>query len=225
MSSDNDPKRLQIRKLIFEPLSQEKDFDQKVISEIAADIERELYKLFDLNTYKAKIRTLLFNFKDPKNTELRKSILTKELPADVLAKMNSTDLANKELAQYRRKRDEKHTAELVIKDEPKPAVMLLRGDRWASEGFDALTSSVVDITPKPEELEPSASVVIEDKSESTTVEGLNINSYKPTFFYYLIIIIIITVLITVNFRTSPRRTRTTTTTAGRRGRRGSSARN
>jgi hypothetical protein len=197
MSSDDDPKRLQIRKLFAEPLSQEKDFDQSTVSSVAADIERELYKLFDLNTYKAKIRTLLFNLKDAKNTELRKSILSKEIPVEVLATMSSADLANKELAQYRRRRDEKHTAELVIKDEPKPIVILTRGDRWASEGaFDSLTSSVVDSATslKTEELDIPSSIVIEEKQEkqepSTTtppIEGFNTNYFPTDFFLYFII--------------------------------------
>jgi hypothetical protein len=64
--------------------------------------------------YKAKFRSLLFNLKDPINPELRARVLTGEVPPARLARMEPHELASRDLAQWRSKREQQHDKELVL---------------------------------------------------------------------------------------------------------------
>lgn len=56
--------------------------------------------------YKAKVRTLHFNLKEAGNKELRAHVLRGDITPATLVRMSVTELANKELAAYRVKKEE-----------------------------------------------------------------------------------------------------------------------
>lgn len=65
--------------------------------EIAAAAEAAVWREYNGQAgkdYKAKIRTLLFNLKDPKNPDLRRRVLIGEVSAEGLVGMSSEDLAS-----------------------------------------------------------------------------------------------------------------------------------
>ncbi|CAO2820670.1 unnamed protein product [Amaranthus hypochondriacus] len=70
---------------------------------LATKIEFELFKLFGgvNKKYKEKGRSLLFNLKDRNNPELRKRVMSGEIPPDRLCSMTAEELASKELSQWR----------------------------------------------------------------------------------------------------------------------------
>jgi len=112
----SDPVRSRIRNALSEALQTDKPSQNA--DSVAYNIECYLHSEYDLNTYKSRYRSLVFNIKDPKNLSLRSSILNGSLPIDKLCKMNSTELANPERAQWRRKREEKLSDSVVVKDIP-----------------------------------------------------------------------------------------------------------
>eukprot|EP01114_Cavostelium_apophysatum_P017321 TRINITY_DN5119_c0_g1_i1.p1 TRINITY_DN5119_c0_g1~~TRINITY_DN5119_c0_g1_i1.p1 ORF type:complete len:379 (-),score=119.02 TRINITY_DN5119_c0_g1_i1:100-1236(-) len=89
---------------------------------LARFIEAELYKLFHGcgKEYKAKCRTLEFNLKDPKNHQLKESVKNGDITPYMLCRMTTEELAPKELAEYRRLRDEKYLENIVLKEEAAP---------------------------------------------------------------------------------------------------------
>jgi len=64
--------------------------------------------------YKRQARTIAFNLKDPQNPDFRAHVLSREAPAAELARMSAADMANKELAQWRKARAEEHDKEIVL---------------------------------------------------------------------------------------------------------------
>ena len=56
--------------------------------------------------YKTKMRTLHFNLKDVHNPDLRAAVLRGTIAPDAFVRMTATELANKELAEYRRQKEE-----------------------------------------------------------------------------------------------------------------------
>lgn len=75
------------------------------IEDVAKEIEQELFKMFrscDKN-YKAKLRSLCFNLKNPKNPELRDSIMMAEVSATKLCLMTHSEMASEELKQERQR--------------------------------------------------------------------------------------------------------------------------
>lgn len=52
------------------------------------------------------MRTLLFNLKDAHNTDLRAHVLRGDITPDAFVRMTATELASKELADYRKKKEE-----------------------------------------------------------------------------------------------------------------------
>jgi hypothetical protein len=65
--------------------------------------------------YKAKFRSLHFNLKDANNPELRARVLRGELAPAVLVTLSSAELANKQLSEWRKKREEE-AAKMVFLD-------------------------------------------------------------------------------------------------------------
>jgi hypothetical protein len=112
--TDEDPVRSKMRDSLTEALSLEPG-DHR---EIAEEIEQKLHSMYDFNMYKVKYRSLLFNLKDPKNKPLRQSVIDKHLTVDELCKMSSAQLANPEIAQMRKQREEKLDDQVMIKDVP-----------------------------------------------------------------------------------------------------------
>ncbi|XP_022092869.1 transcription elongation factor A protein 1-like isoform X2 [Acanthaster planci] len=80
------------------------DLDQfDDIKEIAAEIEDCIYTEF-VNTdmkYKNRVRSRVANLKDQKNPELRRRVLTREIPPQQMAKMTSDEMASQELKNIR----------------------------------------------------------------------------------------------------------------------------
>jgi hypothetical protein len=118
-----------------------------ILEGLAHEIEKEMFLLFN-NTgkeYKNRFRTLLFNLKDPRNPELRNSVVAGTLSPQELCKKDVKELANKELAEYRRARDEKSLDNLVIKDDHPPATLLIKNTvRKLEEQTLKPTSSELD---------------------------------------------------------------------------------
>ena len=56
--------------------------------------------------YKTKMRTLHFNLKDPHNPDLRAAVLLGNINPEKFVRMTANELANKELAEYRRQKEE-----------------------------------------------------------------------------------------------------------------------
>ncbi|KDD71206.1 hypothetical protein H632_c5561p0, partial [Helicosporidium sp. ATCC 50920] len=76
--------------------------------ELAAAVEQALHDLFGGVTrdYKGKFRSLHFNLKDPHNPELRASVLLGRLGPAQLVRLSPSELASRELADYRRRKEE-----------------------------------------------------------------------------------------------------------------------
>jgi len=68
-----------------------------------------------INTeYKSKLRSLAFNLRDPHNPDLRAHVLVGEILASALVRMSPADLANKDLAEWRRKVEEEHNKAIEL---------------------------------------------------------------------------------------------------------------
>lgn len=75
---------------------------------LAMEIELALLNLYGGTTkdYKNKMRTLHFNLKDPQNVELRLHVIRGDISPENFVRMSANELASKELAEYRRKKEE-----------------------------------------------------------------------------------------------------------------------
>lgn len=75
---------------------------------IAAELESALFLLHQGTTkaYKERYRTLVFNLKDPHNPDLRYHVLLGDITVDRFVQMTAQELANKELAEYRKRKEE-----------------------------------------------------------------------------------------------------------------------
>ncbi|PRW33553.1 PHD finger 3 [Chlorella sorokiniana] len=75
---------------------------------VAEAVEAALYAEHNGLTkdYKTRFRTLQFNLKDPHNPELRAHVLRGDITPDAFVRMTATELASKELAEYRKKKEE-----------------------------------------------------------------------------------------------------------------------
>ncbi|POM63782.1 hypothetical protein PHPALM_20772 [Phytophthora palmivora] len=85
---------------------------------VALDVEAELYAAFGQSysltkAYAHKARTLLFNLKDSRNVDLRKRLLSGELPSHSLVRMSGPDMANPQLARQRKEWIRKRTHEVM----------------------------------------------------------------------------------------------------------------
>lgn len=81
---------------------------------LAKEIEEALFAHHkDINKdYGAFFRSLVFNLKDEKNTSLRERLFKGDLPAKDLVLMDSKDLANTEIMQYRKEKEKELFAEV-----------------------------------------------------------------------------------------------------------------
>ncbi|KAL4856957.1 hypothetical protein ACK3TF_002657 [Chlorella vulgaris] len=77
-------------------------------SVVADAVEEALFKAYDgiSKEYKQKFRTLQFNLKDPHNPDLRAHVLRGDFAPATFVLMTATELANKELAAYRKAKEE-----------------------------------------------------------------------------------------------------------------------
>jgi len=73
---------------------------------ITKAVEQAVYKTNGSKTdgsYRTKVRSLFLNLKDPKNPNLRKRVVSKEISAERVATMSSEEMASSELKQELRK--------------------------------------------------------------------------------------------------------------------------
>lgn len=105
---DSDP-RVAMAESIEASLTSNETF-QKTPKEISIEIEEQLFKKFGgLNEqYKAKLRSLKFNLKDPKNPGLRQSVLNGEISAERLCSMSPQEMASDELKKERERINKKN---------------------------------------------------------------------------------------------------------------------
>lgn len=82
--------------------------------------------------YKSKLRSLMFNLKDPNNPDLRGQVLTGHLTPAALVRMTPAELASRELSQWRRQREQQHEKEIVLDVETAAKVGVLWGAMVAS---------------------------------------------------------------------------------------------
>eukprot|EP00887_Chlorella_sp_A99_P000072 scaffold16.g72.t1 len=77
-------------------------------TEVAAAVEAALHGLCGGATkeYKKRFLTLQFNLKDPHNPDLRAAVLRGDIAPPAFVRMTATELANKELAEYRKRKEE-----------------------------------------------------------------------------------------------------------------------
>jgi hypothetical protein len=90
-------------------------------SEIAIGIERALFERCGRDTgkeYGVHARSLMFNLRDPQNPTLRARVLHENVSAETLVKMTPAELANKELIEWRKKREEKIGEDAFLKGVP-----------------------------------------------------------------------------------------------------------
>jgi hypothetical protein len=78
--------------------------------------------------YKSKLRSLAFNLRDPQNPDLRQHVLTAKISAGALVRMSAADLANKDLAEWRRKIEEEHNKAIELDVDTAAKV----GGQWLS---------------------------------------------------------------------------------------------
>ncbi|RMZ55092.1 hypothetical protein APUTEX25_005718, partial [Auxenochlorella protothecoides] len=76
--------------------------------QVAAAVEAALFRLHGGTSreYKTRYRTLQFNLKDPANPDLRGEVMAGRLAPEKLVTLSATELANKELTEYRRRKEE-----------------------------------------------------------------------------------------------------------------------
>ncbi len=60
------------------------------------------------------MRSLVFNLKDATNPDLRARVLHGDLTPSALVRMGADDLANRELTQWRKSREEAHSKLVVL---------------------------------------------------------------------------------------------------------------
>lgn len=79
--------------------------DEASLNRLAEDIEAALFSAlgYDMeNRYKAKVRSILFNLKDPRNDTFYRHIRDGTIAPSRLPQMDPQDMANEELANFRR---------------------------------------------------------------------------------------------------------------------------
>eukprot|EP01117_Protostelium_nocturnum_P020133 TRINITY_DN892_c0_g2_i1.p1 TRINITY_DN892_c0_g2~~TRINITY_DN892_c0_g2_i1.p1 ORF type:complete len:850 (+),score=353.91 TRINITY_DN892_c0_g2_i1:31-2580(+) len=94
------------------------------------EIEREIFNTFKKadREYKTKIRSLHFNLKDSKNAQLKESVIKGRIKPKELAHMDVTELANKQLIEYRRVRDENYINNVVLPEEEQVVIVQHKGN-------------------------------------------------------------------------------------------------
>ncbi len=84
---------------------------------LADDIERNIFEACGrtiTEDYKSKGRLLFLNLKNLKNPELRESVLTGEIAAEVLVRMTSSEMASKDLIRQREASAEWHRKASIL---------------------------------------------------------------------------------------------------------------
>jgi hypothetical protein len=98
--------------------------------------------------YKSKLRSLAFNLRDAQNPDLRQHVLSSRISPGQLVRMSAADLANKDLAEWRRKIEEEHNKaiELDVDTAAKVRGMAI-GRGWSVIGVDGSCCGVTDGRP------------------------------------------------------------------------------
>lgn len=102
-----DPIRNKCREMIQNSLTVGPEkYSSQMVSLMAAKVEEAIYKLHGARVdpkYKNKIRSRYSNLKDPKNPELRASLMQGIITPERLASMKPEEMASKELTKLREK--------------------------------------------------------------------------------------------------------------------------
>jgi hypothetical protein len=126
---------------IFEPIGPKKS------EALGLSIEHALYTAFATSEpgygaeYKNKFRSISFNLKDPKNSNLRNRVLTGALPPEDLVKMTSEEMANQELRAQAERIREEGVAQSVLKVQTGPRI------RRTHKGEEIVEDEVSGIAP------------------------------------------------------------------------------
>ncbi|KAI1280814.1 Transcription elongation factor A protein 1 [Halotydeus destructor] len=96
-----------------------KDLSDDKVRPIAVKIEKCIYSEFkDVGAkYLSKVRSRIMNLKDPKNPELRTSVLYGYITPEYLCEMTSAEMASRELKEERKKINEEALASRLVRDE------------------------------------------------------------------------------------------------------------
>ncbi|XP_010541634.1 PREDICTED: uncharacterized protein LOC104815043 isoform X1 [Tarenaya hassleriana] len=117
---------------------------------LASEIEVELFNLFGgvNKKYKEKGRSLLFNLKDKNNPELRKRVISGEIPPARLCSMTAEELASKELSQWRQAKAEEMAEMVVLRDTDIDVRQLVRKTHKGEfqVEIDPVDSGAVDVS-------------------------------------------------------------------------------
>eukprot|EP01121_Diplochlamys_sp_Union-15-3_P017732 TRINITY_DN6303_c0_g1_i3.p1 TRINITY_DN6303_c0_g1~~TRINITY_DN6303_c0_g1_i3.p1 ORF type:complete len:348 (-),score=73.88 TRINITY_DN6303_c0_g1_i3:27-1070(-) len=114
-TSDDARNKSQI--MMAKALGERWDEEQLHPIHVAQAIEHELFRLYKDIThkdYRAKLRSLWSNIKDPKNVWLREELLYGRITAEMLCQMSYQELANPDLKNERKKIEEWHNEARTI---------------------------------------------------------------------------------------------------------------
>lgn len=132
---------------------------------VSSAVEDALFRLYGGTTkdYKTKMRSLHFNLKDPNNKELRAHVLRGDISPDNFVRMTANELASKELAEYRKRKEEEALKMSVLDAEAAAkfstaAALEVKGEKTEKkkkprEGPEDETAVDVSLVQKPVALE------------------------------------------------------------------------
>jgi len=110
--------REKIVELLVQALGEAQPEDVLDPLQIAQEIEGALYMKYKevSRDYKTKFRSLSFNLKNPKNPELRSSVMQGQISADHLVEMSPQEMASEELKKERQRIADYHleAAKLIV---------------------------------------------------------------------------------------------------------------
>jgi hypothetical protein len=141
---------------------------------VSSAVEDALFRLYGGTTkdYKTKMRSLHFNLKDPNNKELRAHVLRGDISPDNFVRMTANELASKELAEYRKRKEEEALKMSVLDAEAAAkfstaAALEVKGEK--SKPDTKLKEAPVEVIPEvvseQEEPESGEGKIIEHNRE------------------------------------------------------------
>ena len=162
-STQDDSVREKVKKAFQQGLDMaatELQSDDHKPSLVSSAVEEALFRLYGGTTkdYKTKMRSLHFNLKDPNNKELRAHVLRGDISPDNFVRMTANELASKELAEYR-KRKEEEALKMSVLDAEAAAKFSTAA---ALEVKDEKTKTIV----KPKEIPQGAPTAVSGKEEA-----------------------------------------------------------
>ncbi|KAK0522125.1 Transcription factor bye1 [Tilletia horrida] len=129
--------------------------------------------------YKDRFRSLMFSLKDKTNTALRRRIVTADLPAHLLARMNNAELANDAIRQMAERARQESLASSILKKEQGPLrkmthkgeIELERGGGDSGGGLSSSSTSERSAAPRPAHTATARPALVKKGSSSTSSAG------------------------------------------------------